>query len=170
VKKVLSMKFSAGIPAVLVLAALLFAAGCSSTGGGQATPAPTAPPTPVQTQAVLTTPLPTTGTGGSTQPGPTQTIPASEAVSISIEKAGTYSTTIIAHFDGGKGINFVSRIDVRVTRPDGSVVTGILKPMMGDTLEIEGTNGDDRIEVVVTMKSGNVYKVIDQIVPYKTRG
>jgi hypothetical protein len=118
---------------------------------------------------ISTTTLPTNA-GGSTQPGPTQTIPVAEAVSVSVEKAGTYSTTIIAHFDGGKGINFVSKIDVRVTRPDGSVVSGLLKPMMGETIELEGTQGTDRVEVTTYMKSGNIYKIIDQQMPYKTRG
>ena len=77
---------------------------------------------------------------------------------------------MITHFDGGKGMSQVSRIDVKVTRPDGSVVTGIVKPEKGETLELEGTKGADRVEVTVTMKSGVSYKVYDQLVPYKTRG
>lgn len=157
-------------PVVLVLAALLFAVGCSGIGGGQATPTPIAPPTPVQTLAVSATALPTTGGGGSTQPGSTQTLPPATPVSISVEKAGTYMTTIIAHFDGGKGMSAVSKVDVRVTRPDGSVVTGVLKPLKGETVELEGTNGTDRVEVIITMNTGNVYEVIDQQMPYKTRG
>jgi hypothetical protein len=82
-----------------------------------------------------------------------------------------YSTTIITHFDGGKGLMYTSRLDVRVTHPDGTVVTGgIQKPKMGDTVELAGTNETDRVEVMVTMVSGDVYKVIDQLVPYKSRG
>lgn len=162
------MKSRLIIPIMMVLAVLIFSAGCTG-GGGQATPAPTVLPTPIQTMVISTTTFPTNA-GGSTQPGPTQTIPVGEAVSVSVEKAGTYSTTIIAHFDGGKGINFVSKIDVRVTRPDGSVVSGLLKPMMGETIELEGTQGTDRVEVTTYMKSGNIYKIIDQQMPYKTRG
>jgi hypothetical protein len=161
------MKFRLLIPVIMVLVATIFAAGCS--GGGQTTPAPTAPPTPVPTIAVSTTALPTSA-GGSTRPGPTQTIPVGEAVSISVEKAGTYSTTIIAHFDGGKGMSFVSRIDVTVTRPDGTSETKPLKPLKGEVTEIEGTNGTDRVEILVSMMSGSQYKVIDQQMPYKRRG
>ncbi len=74
-----------------------------------------------------------------------------------------YSTTVITHFNGGKGLIFVSRMDVRVTHPDGTVLTGgLAKPGMGDTVEIPGTSGTDRVEVVVTMVSGDSYKVIDQ--------
>jgi len=162
------MKIMLTISIITVFMIIIFTAGCTG-GGGQTTPAQTALPTPIDTIVVSTT-AQTTSAGGSTQPGPTQTIPPGEAVSVSVEKAGTYSTTIIAHFDGGKGINFVSRIEVRVTRPDGSVVNGLLKPMMGETLELEGTQGSDRVEVVVTMKSGNVYRIIDRLMPYKTRG
>lgn len=151
----------------LALVAILLIAGCTSSAPQQiATPVPT----PIETMAVSTTPLPLATTGGSLQPGPTQTIPPVTAVSIVVEKAGTYSTTIITHFDGGKGLSQVSKIDVRVTRPDGSVVTGVVKNEKGETLELEGTNGTDRVEVIVTMKSGNIYKVIDQLMPYKTRG
>jgi len=156
------------VPVVAVLVAIVFAAGCTG-GGGQTTPAPTAAPTQVQTLAVSTTVLPTIA-GSSTQPGPTQTLPAATPVSFSVEKGGTYSTTIITTFDGGKGMSGVSKVDVRVTRPDGTVVTGVLKPMKGETVELEGTNGTDRVEVIVTMNTGNVFKVIDQQMPYKTRG
>lgn len=156
------------VPVVAVLVVLLLAAGCTG-GGGQTTPAPTAAPTQVPTLAVSTTVLPTAA-GGSTKPGPTQTLPAATPVSFSVEKGGTYSTTIITTFDGGKGMSGVSKVDVRVTRPDGTVVTGVLKPMKGETVELEGTRGTDRVEVIVTMNTGNVYTVIDQQMPYKTRG
>ena len=152
----------------LFLVAAILAAGCIGT---QTTPVKTAVvPTTPETPAIPTTVVPTATAGGSTQPGPTQTVPASQEISISAEKAGTYSTTIITSFNGGKGLNFVSRIDVKVTRPDGSVVTGSLQPIVGSTSELEGTNGTDRLEVTVYMKDGKVYKVIDQQMPYKTRG
>ncbi len=162
------MKYSGSIP-VILLSALVLAAGCAGIGG-QPTPAPTGVMTPIPTTEVVTTAVPVTTAAGSLIPGPTVTIPPTESVSVSVEKSGTYATTIISSFNGGKGINFVSRIEVKVTRPDGSVVTGILKPMMGDTLELEGTNGSDRVEVTAVMKSGKLYKIIDELVPYKTRG
>ena len=103
-------------------------------------------------------------------PGPTQTMPSAIAVSVSVDKAGMYSTQIITSFDGGKGMNQVSRIEVRVTHPDGSVVTGTMKPIIGETLELDGTTGTDRVEVTAVMMSGTTYKIIDQQMPYKTRG
>jgi hypothetical protein len=162
------MKIMLTISVIAVFIVIIFTAGCIG-GGGQPTPTQTTLPTPVGTTVVSTT-AQTTSAGGSTQPGPTQTIPAGETVSVSVEKAGTYSTTIVAHFDGGKGINFVSRIEVRVTRPDGSTDVKILQPEVGKEVEIEGTQGTDRVEVTAYMKSGKVYKIIDQQMPYKTRG
>ena len=162
------MKIMLTISVITVVIVIIFTAGCTG-GGGQTTPTQTVPPTPIATMVVSTTAQTTRGCE-SIQPGPTQTIPPQEEISVSVEKAGTYSTTIITHFNGGKGINFVSRLEVRVTRPDCSVVSGQLKPMMGETLELEGTQGSDRVEVVATMKSGNVYTIIDRQMPYKTRG
>lgn len=159
------MKSAIVIPLFLIAAVLV--AGCTGT---QSPPTTTVAPTTEAITTVPTTEVVATTPAGSTMPGPTQTIPPNQAVSISVEKAGMYSTTIITSFDGGKGNNFVSRIDVKVTRPDGSVVTGSLQPIVGNTLELEGTNGTDRVEVTVYMKDGKVYKVIDQQVPYKVRG
>ncbi|MGD1004297.1 MAG: hypothetical protein ABR887_02625 [Methanoregulaceae archaeon] len=160
------MKYIAHISIFLLLIVILLTTGCIG-GNNQTTPTPTTPPTPVQTLTVSTTTIPTT-TGASIKPGPTDTLTPSMNVDISVEKAGTYSTTIITKFNGGKGLGFVSKVDVRVTRPDGTVVTGVLIPEVGQTIELEGTNGTDRIEVIVTMKNGNVYKLIDQQLPYKT--
>jgi hypothetical protein len=155
---------------VCLLAALVCAAGCAGIGGGQPTPVPTTVAvTPVPTTEVPTTPAPVQTTA-SLRPGPTETLPTSMPVDINVEKGGTYSTTIFFKFNGGKGQSFVSKVDVRVTRPDGTVVTGNLIPQVGQEVVLEGTKGDDRAEVIVTMKTGSVYKVIDQLMPYKTRG
>lgn len=149
----------------LLLAVLLIVAGCSSPDQPVVTPAPTPIPTPVPT--TLPTPVPTTK--ASTIPGPVDTLPPQWPLSITVEKAGMYSSTIITHFDGGKGIVFVSRMDVQVTHPDGTVLRdGITKPKMGDTIEIAGTSGTDRVEVMVTMVSGETYKVIDRQMVYKS--
>ncbi|HSA38602.1 MAG TPA: hypothetical protein P5013_06910 [Methanoregula sp.] len=149
----------------LVLAMLLIVAGCSSPD--QPVVTPTLTPVPTQEPTTLPTPVPTTR--ASTIPGPVDTLPPQWPLSITVEKAGMYSSTIITHFDGGKGIVFVSRMDVRVTHPDGTILTdGITKPKMGDTIEISGTSGTDRVEVMVTMVSGETYKVIDRQMVYKS--
>jgi len=149
----------------LVLGVLLVVAGCSSPEQPVVTPTPTPVPTTVPT----TPPTPVPTTTASTIPEPTDTLPPQWPVSVTVEKSGMYSTTIITHFDGGKGLIFVSRMDVRVTHPDGTVLTkGIAKPGMGDTVEVAGTSGNDRVEVMLTMANGEIYKVIDQQMGYKS--
>jgi hypothetical protein len=156
---------------LILIAALLFSAGCTLLSPA---PEPTPVPTPVPTTAipttVVTTATPTATPTASTKPGPTVTMPPQWPISISVEKAGTYSTTIMTSFDGGKGMASVLRLTSRVTRPDGTVTSkSIEKPKMGDVIEIEGTSGTDRLEVEVLATSGDTYKVIDQQVPYKSR-
>ena len=151
---------------IVVLATLLVVAGCSSPPQPVVTPTPTPVTTPEPT--TLPTPVPTTK--ASTEPGPTDTLPPQWPLSVTVEKSGMYSTTIITHLDGGKGLMYASRMDVRVTHPDGTVLSdGIAKPRMGDTVEIRGTSGTDRVEVMLTMANGGIYKVTDQQMPYKGR-
>ena len=162
------MKFRIIISLALALAVLLTAAGCSSPPP-QPVVTPTPPPTATPEPTTLPTPVPPTK--ASIVPGPTDALPQPWPLSFTVEKAGMYSTTVITHFDGGKGLLYVLRMDVRVTHPDGTVVSGgIDKPKMGDIVELPGTSGTDRVEVMVTMASGLTYKVIDQQVPYKSLG
>ena len=81
----------------LVLAMLLMVAGCSSPDKPVVTPTPTTVPTTEPT----TPPTPVPTTKASIIPGPTDSLPAQWSVSITVEKSGMYSTTIITHFDGG---------------------------------------------------------------------
>ena len=158
------MNYRIVLISAFVLAVLLVAAGCFESEPPVITPTPTTVPTTMP--ATSPTPVPTTK--ASTLPGPTETLPPQWPLSFTVEKAGMYSTTIITHFDGGKGLMYVTRMDVRVTHPDGTVLTdGIVKPRMGDTVEIAGTSGTDRVEVIVAMASGEVFKVIDKQVAYK---
>jgi nitrous oxide reductase accessory protein NosL len=161
------MKYRTLFSLALMLAVLLMVAGCFSPSQPVVTPTPTPIPTPVPT----TPPTPVPTTMASTIPGPTDTLPPQWPISITVEKSGMYSSTIITHFDGGKGLIYVSRMDVRVTYPDGTVLTdGIMKPRMGDTVEIPGTSGMDRAEVILTMANGQIYTVVDQQMPYKSHG
>lgn len=154
-----------GIPALL-LAVLIAAAGCLSQEQTVVTPLPT----PVPTPELTTPPTPVPTTKASTEPGPVDTLPSEWDLSVTVEKGGMYSRTIIAKFDGGKGLMYATRMDVRVTFPDGTVKTdGIAKPKMGDAVEILGSTGTDRVEVIMLMASGTSYKIIDQQMPYRSK-
>ncbi len=153
-------------PLMLILAMLLAVAGCLSPEKPVTTPAPT--PVPTMEPATLPTPVPTTK--ASTEPGPVDTLPSEWDLSVTVEKGGMYSRTIIARFDGGKGLMYATRMDVRVTYPDGTVLTdGISRPRMGDSVEILGSTGTDRVEVMMLMASGDTYKIIDRQMPYRSK-
>lgn len=107
---------------------------------------------------------------GGMVPGPTVTLPPEQTVEIQVNEKDPIYATIPVSFAGGKGQVAVKDIIVRVTRADGKVIEEHLEPVKGAELKFEGTKETDRIEAWVTLNTGNVYKVIDQLVPYRTRG
>ncbi|MDD1715569.1 MAG: hypothetical protein LUQ01_01075 [Methanolinea sp.] len=143
----------------ILMATFLLVAGCTQTPGTPATPTPTVPvtvpATPPQTQAP--TQAPTLGYID----GP---IPTNYDVSVQVDRNTIVTPPIItATFRGGKGINFVSSIQVVVTRSDGQVIEKTMqKPQVNDKVEIEGTRGKDRVSVFVNLVDGNRYKIYDQ--------
>ncbi len=138
------------VPLVLILA-LVFC-GCTSPGG-------IIPGIPGQEN-----------TGVSLQPEPTQTLPPESTVEIQINENDTSYATIQVLFAGGKGQIAVTSILVKVTRPDGQVITKSLPPEKGAGVKIQGSKDTDRIEVYVTLNTGKTYKIIDRLLPYRTRG
>lgn len=107
---------------------------------------------------------------GGMVPGPTVTLPPEQTVEIQVNEKDPIYATIPVSFAGGKGQVAVKDIVVRVTRADGKVIEEHLGPVKGAELKFEGTKETDRIEAWITLNTGNVYKVIDQLVPYRTRG
>ena len=80
-------------------------------------------------------------------------------------------------FQGGLGQIHVKKIDVKLTRTDGSVQTATLGSNKGDEVDLQGTRGSgsergltDRVEVWVTMDNGQTYKTNDDLREYRTRG
>ncbi len=119
--------------ALVLCTVLVLAAGCTQP----ATPPATTPtPTPTETTAAATPTV--SSTPVSLTPGPTQTLPENWNIEIEVKSNGeSINPLIITTFRGGKGLNFIQRIDVKVTRSDGVVETGsITKPLfVGKTLE-----------------------------------
>jgi len=103
-------------------------------------------------------------------PGPTETLPPDQTVEIQINEKNPIYATISVYFAGGKGQLAVKDIRVVVTRADGQATEKHLEPIKGAELKFDGTKETDRIEAWVTLNTGIDYKVIDQLVPYRTRG
>jgi hypothetical protein len=153
------------IPCIILICAAIAIAGCMSTQN------PPGTPTPASGTSITTSPA-----GGSLVPSPTDVMPANSAVSVTVGEK-EYMGTIPVTFDGGKGQINVQRIDVKLTRFDGSVYSTTLGKNKGDEVILEGTRGSgsergpsDRVEVWVTMTNGQTYKIVDVLREYRSRG
>jgi len=144
---------------IVLLVAFSLCAAC--TGSGEPTG-----PSQTQTPAVTATPAPTTSV--SLTPGPTQTVPPGKEVEFQL--TGGYPSRVTNDlyigFRGGKGQDFVTSIDVRVTKSTGEVITDTLRPVVGDAGEliIHNAKGENRVEITVALVTGGSYKVKDEIV------
>jgi hypothetical protein len=153
--------------ALVLCAVLVMAAGCTQ---------PAAPVTPTPTPAattVATTPK-ASSTSVSSTPGPTQTLPEAWYIEVQVQSNGfAPDPQIITTVRGGKGLNFIQQVDVRVTRSDGIVENGnILKPLkVGDSVSLASTTAPgyaDRAEVWATDPQGTKVKIFDDYVPFRT--
>jgi ABC-type transport system substrate-binding protein len=134
----------------------LLVAGCTQAPPETNTPTPTPtslPPTPVTT---LTT-------------EPTDVVPPGQDVIIEVSRGTlSFDPVITVVFRGGTGINLLSTIEVKVTRSDGTVETAHLdNPKIGDSIEVTGSTGKDRVEVWAVLKDGNTYKIYDQVLEFR---
>jgi hypothetical protein len=169
-----------GIVILLVIIAAAYFVGLPMLKGGgpgvpaavpTATSAMTMPPAPATTpapapQAPKVTVPPTPAY--SLVPEPTQIMPKNQEVFFDVQK-DQVNAKITVLFQSGPGINLISAGDVKVTHPDGTIVTGTLKPSQGVTeIVLEGSKGTDRIEVIAKMYNGQSYRVKDQLLTFKT--
>jgi len=165
------MKIKAFLVISLTLIILLLSAGC--TQAPAQTPA-TAPPTTAATvPASQVTTVPTTVIVTASTPGVVQTLPEAYAIEVQVASNGNSADPkIITTFRGGRGINFISQIEVVNTHGDGKTESSVMNhPNVGDSTELASSGGDnDRISVYVTISNGQRYLIYDQIVSLKQRG
>jgi hypothetical protein len=149
---------------VLLLAALVLAAGCVSSNN----PSPTATPTPT------VEPTQSGNPDFSLTPGATDSFPDGKAVTVQIGRDSN-KPTITATYSGGKGTNHISRIEVTPYRADDKeVITQQFgkEPKIGSELTFEGSSTpstSDRVKVVAYYYSGEVVVVSDDLYTYKKR-
>lgn len=162
------MKKIAIVISVLVLCTVLvLAAGCTQT-------APPVTPTPSPTATTAAATPTASSTPASLTPGPTQTLPENWNIEIQVQSNNfAPDPKISATVRGGKGLNFIQRIDFRVTRSDGIVENGVIpKPLkVGDSVELSSTTAPgyaDRAEVWATTPQGDKVKIFDAYVPFRT--
>lgn len=147
------------LPALIVLLiGLSLCAACTDTGGAAG------PTTPGETATGTETPAPT-GTP-SLIPEPTQTAPPGKEITFQTEggypSRATHDLTIT--FSGGLGQDFVTKIDVRVTKSTGEVITDTLPAIKGEEITLHDAKGENRVEITATYFTGESLKVVDKIV------
>jgi hypothetical protein len=166
------MKIKAIIAIFFTLTMLLLAAGCTqapaqtpatTTATLPATAVPTSHSTPFATKVIVTT----------STPGIVQTLPEEYAVEVQVASNGvSVDPKIITTFRGGRGINFITQVEVVNARGDGITENAVKShPNVGDTIELTSSGGEnDRISVYVTISNGQRYLIYDQVVSFKQRG
>ena len=153
----------------LVLLLLLVSTGCTQT-------TPPATPTPTAVETIVSEVPTALPTSLSLTPGPTQTLPENWNIEVQVEGNGeAIDPQIITTIRGGKGVNFILAVDVRVTRSDGKVETGQIKSegtfRVGNSLSLPVTSqmgNVNRVEVWATDPQGNRVKIFDDYVPFRT--
>lgn len=113
------------------------------------------------TQTETATPVPETSVGGKYD-GPVTQPPKNLIVSVDVDKDPVYRV-ITASFRGGHGQTLVKTIEVHATLSDGKEVTEELGNNIGSEAEIQGTTGNDKVQVIVFYKNGEQYKISEKV-------
>ena len=161
------MQFRVILVIIFVLCGTLVSAGCTFS---KTSPPGSTPGAPSGTPVRTSTPA---GSGLTTVP--TDVIPSYNMVKVDVLPKD-YLGKILVIFQGGEGLIHVKKIDVKLTRADGSVQTATIGTKKGDQVELDGTRGEgslrgpiDRVEVWVSMDNGVTYKTNDELREYRDR-
>jgi hypothetical protein len=94
-------------------------------------------------------------------PGPVTVPPNNLVIFVDVQKDPIYRV-ITGTFRGGHGQSLVSRIDMIGVLGNGEPATRQIGNNIGATGEIQGTDGVDRIQIVVSYKNGETYKILEK--------
>lgn len=153
------MKITLFLLTALLLVSCALSAGCTSPTQAELKPVetfkllPTSPVTSTSVSTVVSTPV------------AVDTLPPEQFVDLQLTKERP-DFTLHLLYNGGKGEIFVQKVMMKVTLSDGQVIQqymddGERKPRRGDELVIQGSRGNDRVEVFV-ISAGVTYKAIDK--------
>lgn len=101
-------------------------------------------------------------------PSPTDTFSPGTEVYIQVEK-DPIDNSIHVTFSGGPGQKVLKMLQATVYRSDGGVLDGTLPPEIRESLTLQGSTGDDRVEVFAVYLSGNRYRIYDQVLKQRAR-
>ena len=107
---------------------------------------------------------------------PTDALPAENFVTVDVGEKD-YLGIIPVTFQGGMGMNSIKKVDIKLTRADGSTQEATVGTKKGDEVELQGTRGSgsergpsDRVEVWVTTNQVQTYRIVDVLREYRSRG
>jgi hypothetical protein len=155
--KAITMKSTLFLLTAFVLMLCALSAGCTSPTQAEIKPVDIPTPIPSTVTSSIATVVAT--------PIAVDTLPPEQFVDLQLTKERPdFSLRLL--YNGGKGEIYVQNVMMRVTLSDGQVIEQYLndkqrKPRRGDELVIQGSRGNDRVEVFVTT-AGKTYKAIDQ--------
>ncbi|MDO9036102.1 MAG: hypothetical protein Q7U51_12985 [Methanoregula sp.] len=155
--KAITMKSILFLLPALVLVLCALSVGCTSPTQAEIKPVDISTPLPTPVISSVATVVST--------PVAVDTLPPEQFVDLQLTKERP-DFSIHLLYNGGKGELFVQNVMMRVTLSDGKVIEQYLndkqrKPRRGDELIIQGSRGNDRVEVFVT-SAGKTYKAIDK--------
>ncbi|WP_319579554.1 hypothetical protein [uncultured Methanospirillum sp.] len=93
--------------------------------------------------------------------GPVTQPPNSLSVSVDVNKEPIYRV-ITGTFRGGHGQSLVSSIDMRAKLGNGELITRQIANNIGAIGEIQGSDGIDHVQVIVSFKNGETYKIFEK--------
>lgn len=153
---------------VLIMAAIFMAAaGCTQA---PTEPQVTATPTPIPTPSPTAFFTPQTPAGMGI-PGPTQSLPPQYSLTFQVTSNGNMVNPLMfVGLMGGNGMNFVSLVEVTLTKPDGTSETQYMSQpfSMGENLQFPCSTDRNRIEIWATAPEVGRLKVYDEIVPFRS--
>ncbi|MDD1727539.1 MAG: hypothetical protein LUQ50_00540 [Methanospirillum sp.] len=94
-------------------------------------------------------------------PGPVTQPPNSLSVSVDVSKEPIYRV-ITGTFRGGHGQSLVSKIEMRAVLGTGESVINQISNNIGATGEMQGSDGIDHVQVIVSFKNGETYKILEK--------
>ena len=155
---------------IVLLCSALAMAGCTGT---RTSPAATTPASGTPAGSMT----PESGSPmGTLTTEPTEVLPSHNMVQVDVLEKD-YLGVITVIFQGGMGMNSIKKVDVKLTRVDGTTQTATVGTKKGDEVELQGTRGTgfergqaDRVEVWITTNEVHTYKIVDVLREYRSRG
>jgi hypothetical protein len=162
------MQFRIWAIMIIILCGVIITAGCT---GIKTSPSATTPGS-----GTTGVPAGSGASSGTLTTRPTDVLPAENFVTVDVGEKD-YLGIIPVTFQGGMGMNSIKKVDIKLTRADGSTQTATVGTRKGDEVELQGTRGtgsergpSDRVEVWVTTNQVQTYKIVDVLREYRSRG